>query len=133
MAAKALDVAKYGELLREAYPTVPRTAVQNERLIEIVYRLDQKPSLSREEKELANLLTTLIEQFEERHYATSRATPDEVLRELMRARDMKPKDLYEVFGSRGTTSEVVRGKRVISKNAAKKLAEIFHVGVDLFI
>jgi antitoxin component HigA of HigAB toxin-antitoxin module len=38
-----------------------------------------------------------------------------------------------VIGSRGRVSEIVAGKRPVSKEQAKKLAEFFHVGVDLFI
>jgi antitoxin component HigA of HigAB toxin-antitoxin module len=38
-----------------------------------------------------------------------------------------------VFGSKGITSEVFHGKRSISKAQAKKLAEFFHVGVEVFI
>ena len=52
----------------------------------------------------------------------------------MRARDLKPKDLYNIFGgSKGTTSEVLRGKRSISKSAAKALAERFGVSAELFL
>ncbi len=46
---------------------------------------------------------------------------------------MAPKDLYLMFGSKGTASEVLRGKRAISKNAARQLAEIFHVSAALFL
>ena len=34
---------------------------------------------------------------------------------------------------RGLTSEVVSGKRAIRKARAKKLAEFFHVSVEVFI
>jgi antitoxin component HigA of HigAB toxin-antitoxin module len=37
------------------------------------------------------------------------------------------------LGSRGIASEVVSGKRAISKAQAKKLAALFHVPADLFL
>jgi HTH-type transcriptional regulator/antitoxin HigA len=43
------------------------------------------------------------------------------------------KDLLPVFGTRGRVSEVLSGKRSISKEQAKKLASVFKVTVDLFI
>jgi len=46
---------------------------------------------------------------------------------------MTPKDLWNVFGSKGIVSEVLRGKRGISKDKAKVLSKMFHVPVDLFI
>jgi HTH-type transcriptional regulator/antitoxin HigA len=52
---------------------------------------------------------------------------------MLRAKDVKPKDLYHIFGSKGTTSEVLRGKRAISKSAAKALANYFNLSVELFL
>ena len=43
------------------------------------------------------------------------------------------KDLLPIFGTRGRVSEVLSGKRSISKKQAKKLAEFFKVSSDLFI
>jgi HTH-type transcriptional regulator/antitoxin HigA len=51
----------------------------------------------------------------------------------MEARDLTQKDLWKMFGSRGIASEVVHGKRAISRARAERLAEFFHVGVELFI
>jgi len=51
----------------------------------------------------------------------------------MEARDLTQKDLWKVFGSRGIASEVFHGKRAASRAQAKKLADFFHVGVELFI
>jgi HTH-type transcriptional regulator / antitoxin HigA len=51
----------------------------------------------------------------------------------MEARDLTQKDLWKVFGSKGIASEVLHGKRAISWTQTKKLADFFHVGVELFI
>lgn len=95
--------------------------------------LDERQNPSPEEKELAELLALLIDQFEERRYPIRKATPIQVLNHLMDARGLTQKDLWEIFGSKGITSEVVRGKRSISKTQAKKLASFFKVSADLFI
>ena len=42
-------------------------------------------------------------------------------------------DLLPIFGTRGRVSEVLNGKRSISKEQAKRLAALFQVSVDLFI
>jgi HTH-type transcriptional regulator/antitoxin HigA len=95
--------------------------------------LDELQNPSPEEKELTELLALLIDQFEERRYPIRKATPVQVLNHLMEARGLMQKDLWEIFGSKGITSEVVRGKRSISKTQAKKLASFFKVSADLFI
>jgi HTH-type transcriptional regulator/antitoxin HigA len=51
----------------------------------------------------------------------------------MESRGAKQSHLWEVFGSKGIASEVMSGKRGISKTHAKALANHFHVPVDLFI
>jgi HTH-type transcriptional regulator/antitoxin HigA len=52
---------------------------------------------------------------------------------MMEARNLTQKDMWKVFGSKGVASQVFDGKRAISRTQAKKLAEFFHVGVELFI
>ena len=133
MAAKVIDLAKYTDLLTQAHPVVIETEEENERVLALVQRLSRKRRRSFEEQELLKLLVRLVEDFEEQHYKLKGATPNQVLRELLRARDMKPKDLWGVFGSKGITSEVLRGKRGISKEKAKVLSAMFHVPVELLI
>ncbi|MDQ3710885.1 MAG: transcriptional regulator, partial [Acidobacteriota bacterium] len=59
--------------------------------------------------------------------------PNEILKFLMEERELKQTDLLQIFGSSGVTSEVINGKRSISKVQAKKLAKHFKVSVELFI
>jgi HTH-type transcriptional regulator/antitoxin HigA len=132
VAAKVIDLAKYTDLLTQAHPMVIETEEENERVLALVQKLSRKHRTF-EEQELLKLLVRLVEDFEEQHYKLKGATPDQVLRELLRARDMKPKDLWGVFGSKGITSEVLRGKRGISKEKAKVLSAMFHVPVELLI
>ena len=56
-----------------------------------------------------------------------------MLLHLMESNDVKQESLVGVIGSRGVVSEVVNGKRSISKAQAKALAEFFSVDVGLFI
>jgi HTH-type transcriptional regulator/antitoxin HigA len=133
VAARAFDLNSYDRLLTEVHPRVPKTEKDNERLIAILKNLHDKDRTTPEENELIKLLFVLIEDFEESHYATKKAAPHDFLREIMLNHEVKPKDLYEIFGSKGTTSEVLRGKRAISKAAAKSLAKKFNLSLDLFL
>lgn len=128
-----LDEKSYGRLLQRALPHVIRSEEEYERLASELLRLDEKNEPSAEEEELAELLTVVIEDYEKRRYPIKGATPRQVLRHLMEARNLSSKDLWGVFGSKGVTSEVLSGKRAISKAQAKKLAEFFHVSAELFI
>jgi HTH-type transcriptional regulator/antitoxin HigA len=128
-----LDKKTYGQLLGRALPQVIHTEEQCERLTNELMRLDELTDSSREEKELAELLTVLIDEYETRRYPIPQASPQQTLRHLMEARDLTQKDLWMVFGSRGIASEVFHGKRAVSRAQAKKLADFFRVGVELFI
>lgn len=129
-----VDPKRYGRLLARKLPAVIRTEEENERLIAELETLDRRhDDLSPEEREYSELLTVLIGAFEDTHYALEGSTPDSRLRSLMDEHGLRQRDLLHVFGSRGIASEVVSGKRAISKAQAKSLAMIFHVPADLFL
>jgi HTH-type transcriptional regulator/antitoxin HigA len=123
----------YGKLLVRTLPRVIHTEGEYEHFIAELMRLDEFEDPTPEQEGLAELLTILIEKYEERRYPIRTASPQQVLRHLVEARNLAQKDLVKVFGSKGITSEVLNGKRSISKAQAKKLAKFFHVGVQLFI
>ena len=128
-----LDEKAYGQLLRRALPHVIRTDDDYERLTSELIRLDEIEDPSPEEKELAQLLTVLIDDYEGRRYPIRKSSPQQTLQHLMEARHLTQKDLWKILGSKGVTSEVFHGKRSISKTQAKKLARFFHVSAELFI
>src|SRR5260370_878130 len=128
-----LDKKTYGKLLGRTLPHVIHTDEECESFTNELMRLDEREDLSTEEKELAELLTVLIDEYEGRRYPIRKASPQKTLQHIMEARKLTQKDLWKVFGSKGITSEVFHGKRSISKTQAKRLAEYFHVSADLFI
>jgi HTH-type transcriptional regulator/antitoxin HigA len=128
------DPKIYAGLLAEALPIVIETEAQNGRMLKIAEGLIKKgEKKTPEETELLKLLGQLIHEFEQRFYQPEEATPREVLVELMAANRLKQADIAHIFGSRGITSEVVNGKREISKANAKALAKFFHVSTDVFL
>lgn len=128
-----LNEKAYRQLLGRTLSHVIRTEEEYERLTSELVRLDERENPSPEETELAELLIVLIDEYEERRYPIRKASPQQTLQHLMEARQLTQKDLWKVFGSKGITSEVFHGKRSISKAQARKLAEFFHVNVELFI
>ena|ERR1041384_1829140 len=134
MALATINDAAYGKLLARTLPRVIKTAEENERIIAELEKLDTRSrSLTLEEKNLAELMTLLVRQFEESKYPLGHAEPVEALRILMEDRSLRQRDLIPVFGSSSVVSDVLNGKRSISKTHARKLAECFHVPASLFI
>ena len=121
------------KLLSQAIPTI-ETEEENECMLKVIEKLmDKGENLSSEEEKLLKPLTRLVQDFEEQFYHPRDASPLEVLQHLMESRGVKQTHLWEVFGSKGIASEVLNGKRGISKTHAKALAEFFRVPADLFI
>ena len=124
----------YGALLSQTRPRVIKTEAENERAIAELEALDTlgRP-LTSEEEALGELLTMLIVQFEDVHYPLGHASPLDALRDFMEVRNLRQRDLIPIFGASSVVSNVLNGKRSISKAHARKLAEFFHVPVSLFI
>jgi HTH-type transcriptional regulator/antitoxin HigA len=129
------DPRKYGRLLARTLPKAINTEEENDRMLAIVNKLMSKgeDNLTPEEDTLLELLTTLIERFEEKAYTFHKSAPSDILKSLMEDRGIRQRDLLPIFGSRGIASEVANGKRCISKVQAKKLGEFFRVSPELFI
>ncbi|MEA2172734.1 MAG: HTH-type transcriptional regulator / antitoxin HigA [Blastocatellia bacterium] len=133
-AASKISPQRYGKLLAKILPVRIKTEEENDRmLLEVRKLMDKGEQRTPEEDALLDLIAHLVQEFERNFYHLGEATPHEVLRELMNARGLKQRDLWELFGSKGIASEVINGKRGISKAQAKALAEFFHVSVEVFI
>jgi len=124
---------EYSALLTRFPPKVIRTEKENETYTKILYDLDRRNKTpTRAEKELAELLTLLIEEFEERQYQLPQTNPLDVLTFLMDQHGLRQKDLVDVFGTPSIVSEVLSGKRELNKEHIKRLSERFHVSPELF-
>lgn len=133
-AIATINHQQYGRLLAKTLPSVIETEEENERMLaEVGALLAKGDDLSPEEEKLLKLMVLLIEDYESKTYQLKTATPHEVLQELMQARGLKQCDLWQIFGSKGITSEVVNGKRGISKRQAKALGDFFHISPVLFL
>lgn len=128
------NAENYANLLASVLPTVIENEEQNERLLSVAEKLIIKGSQrTQEESALLKLLVYLIRGYEQKTYQPELATPQEALIELMSVRNLKQVDLLPIFKSKGITSEVVNGKRGISKIQAKALAEFFNVSMEVFV
>jgi HTH-type transcriptional regulator / antitoxin HigA len=124
---------EYAELLVAVQPKVIESEAENEFYLEEVTKLMRIGELiSPAQERLLRLLVNLIESFESQHYRIKAATPLEILTELVNDRGLKQKDLLPVFGSQGVASEVLNGKRGISKAQAKALGKFFKVSPSIF-
>jgi len=79
------------------------------------------------------LLTLLIEKWDEAHNTFDELDPVELLSSLMTDHNMKAKDLVEVLGiSKGYISDILNYKKGLSKDVIRKLASHFKISQEAF-
>ena len=127
------DKTIYSNLLSQYTPQVIETEEEYNRALTIAEKLTFAKNRTLEEKALHKLVVTLIEAYEAKNYPIEESAPHEVLQHLMESSGTRQADLVGVIGSSGVVSEVVNGKRTISKAQAKALGEYFKVSSNLFI
>jgi HTH-type transcriptional regulator/antitoxin HigA len=133
-AAARLDVPRYTELLGRFAPKVIETEKENRVAVRLLEELvTAAGERSREELALMDLLASLVDQFERRHYPVEKPEPRALLQYLLEHNHLKPADIADLMGGRSRVSDVLAGKREISKEQAKKLGERFRISPAAFI
>ena len=127
---------KYRRLVSATLPQKIYSEADYERVAEASLELARKEAANQataEEIALLELLYVLLEEYERRAAPLAPAPPHEILQHYLQTRGMKQKDLLGIYDSEGAISDVVNGRRAISKEKAKRLAQMFGVAVDLFL
>lgn len=73
------------------------------------------------------VLVTLIEAYEHKHYPIRAADPVEAIKFRMEQQGLTQKDLEPFIGSSGRVSEVLNHKRRLSLQMVKKLHDGLHI------
>lgn len=88
-----------------------------------------------EDHPLADVLDYLADQvkaYEDKRFSIPKAEPREVLQFLMEQHDLHQEDLNDC-APQSRISEILAGKRTISKATAKRFANRFNAPVELFL
>lgn len=127
--------SEYWELVH-TFPLVP---VHDEdhlsEALAVAERLFAKgDAISEAEEAYLDVLSGLIERYEEQHYPFPEVGGKRMLRHLMEARGVRPVDLAPVLGGRQVVSDILnRPNRSLSLANIRALAAFFHVPADVFI
>lgn len=124
---------KYGTLLVETLPRVIDSKAEYDRVEKVFDGLFSKDR-SPEEDSLFDLLANLLEDYERRTLPPlEKSSPVEILKFLMEQNNLRQSDLADIFSTQSVVSDVLGGKREITKNQAKALAERFKLNVEAFM
>jgi HTH-type transcriptional regulator/antitoxin HigA len=132
METMSIAGANYGALLSELRPEVIRGPEQNERYLRMLEKLTSRRAVTRAQRKMIDLLTVLIEDYESRQYPVPEAMPVDIIRHLMQAHGLRQKDLVDVFGTESIVSDVLHGKRELTKEHIRRLSRRFGVSPAAF-
>ena len=79
------------------------------------------------ESEHLDRLATLIEAYEERHWPIEAPDPIDAIRVRMAEKNLRPRDLEPMIGTRGRVSEILARKRPLTLPMIRRLSK----GLDL--
>ena len=134
-----IDKKKYSELLdsTDIIPKTIETEDEYDRFLAVAEKLmHKKIDRTAEDTALLMLVVKLIEDYESIHHNLDdweKSAPNELLRHIMTVSGTRNVDLIGIIGSSGVVSEVVNGKRTISREQAKSLGKFFNLSPVLFI
>jgi HTH-type transcriptional regulator/antitoxin HigA len=124
----------YANLLKEVQPRVIHDDKTHQRALKWIDQLMKLPRLSAAEETLLELLSKLVNDYEEELFPTPDVPPHRILKHLLDSSGKSQAEFARMIGiPRSTISEVLKGKRSISVENAFRLAEYFHVDATLFL
>jgi len=102
-------------------------------LAELATLLDSDPAPESPESDRAEVLGTLIEDYERRHFPIELPTPIEAIRFRMEQLGLRQKDLVPFIGSPSKVSEVLNGKRSLTMRMARTLHEQLGIPAEVLL
>ena len=81
----------------------------------------------------AEVLSILIEKYEETHYPIEMPDPIEAIKFKMEQMGMKQKDLAEIVGFTSRVSEILNRKRKLTLSMIRKLNTALHIPTEILV
>jgi HTH-type transcriptional regulator/antitoxin HigA len=100
-------------------------------LAEVDALMDATPGTP--EGDRLDVLVTLVEAYEARHWAIDAPDPIDAIRIRMEQKNLRQRDLEPMIGSRGRVSEVLARKRALTLPMIRRLSKGLDLRADVLI
>ena len=97
-------------------------------LSQIESLMDAKPNTPQMDE--LEVLTTLVEAYEEQHYMMEAPDPIEAIKFRMEQEGLKQKDLITIVGSKSRVSEILNKKRKLTIEMIRNLHNQLHIPIE---
>ncbi|MDS1346540.1 helix-turn-helix domain-containing protein [Planktothrix agardhii] len=122
----------YIELLT-IFPPRPITSEEELELTQnMIDKLLDQGKLSQDEKDYLNVLGALVYEYEQQQEPIPDIYGVELLKSLIEDNGLRQKDLVSIFKTESIVSDILNGKRELTKRHIEELAEFFHISPAVF-
>ena len=125
-------LANPAKMIERGAPHLIRSEEQLADYTKALYKLTSEPHPTPAQVEAIELLTLLIERYEDENYPLPKASPADVLRFLIAQHGLKQRDLADDLGGESVVSEVISGKRKLNAAHIEQLSKRFRVSPAVF-
>jgi HTH-type transcriptional regulator/antitoxin HigA len=126
-------LANPAEMIAHGAPRLIRNDVELAAYTEALYELTALEQPSRSEAEAIELLTLLVDHYEQTHYPVAVADAVSVVRFLIEKQSLTQRDLIPQFGSESAVSMFLAGQRNLTLDQVRKLSARFKLPSDVFM
>jgi HTH-type transcriptional regulator/antitoxin HigA len=125
-------LADPAEMIRRGAPRLIRNDEELAEYTRVLFELTAKANPTPDEEEAIELMTLLVERYEEEHYPVPKADPADVLRYLLERNGLSQRDIAQELGSESTVSLVLSGKRRLNRDHIARLSTRFNLSPAVF-
>ena len=126
-------LANPAEMIAHGAPRVIHNDAELEAYTDALFQLTALESPSSFEVEAIELLTFLVERYEQEHSAIPMADPISIVRLLIEQQGLTQRDLIPQFGSESSVSMFLGGQRKLTVEQVRRLSARFKLPADVFI
>jgi len=126
-------LANPAKMIAKGAPHVIHNDEEMEAYTNALFQLTALENPSRSELEAIELLTLLVERYEEAHYPIPSADAVSVVRYLLEHQNLTQRDLIPEFGSESAVSMFLAKQRKLTVQQVRKLSARFKLPADVLI
>ena len=126
-------LANPAEMIAQGAPHVIHSDAELEAYTDALFQLTALENPSVSEAEAIELLTLLVERYEQTRFPVPAADPVTVVRFLIDQQHLTQRDLIPQFGSESAVSMFLSGQRKLTLAQVRKLSTRFRLPADIFI
>ena len=121
------------EMIERGAPHIIHSESELEQYTKALFVLTAIENPTPVQQEAIELLTLLVERYEQQHFPVPQADAVTVVRFLLEHQGLSQRDLIPEFGTESAVSMFLRGQRKLTLKQIQKLSARFKLPADVFI